>query len=184
MAEAAFNVTFKATNFFLDREKIQRRVGRAHTRALAKAGSFVRRRSRSSLRKRRRVSQSGSPPSVHSSSKIANVKNILYVYDPRSNTVVVGPVKLNQHASVNGSRSTVPELLEFGGTQRIHEERYKASKTGEWYRRDLRRRVSKDKVYRVRSARYEARPFMRPALAAEVEAGTIPKAWANSVRAA
>lgn len=185
MASQAFDITFKATKFFLDREQVRKRLGRANARALSKAGAFVRRRARTQiLRRRKTVSQPGSPPSIHSRSQVATLKNILFAYDPRSNTVVVGPVKLNQATRVNGSRSTVPELLEFGGTQRIHEERYRGADTAQWYRRDLRRRVSKDKIYRARSATYQPRPFMRPALQAEIDAGTIPKAWANSVRAA
>lgn len=185
MAEVAFQITYRATQLFLDREKVQKQIGRAQARALSRAGAFVRRRARTQmLRRRKRVSAPGNPPSVHSRSKVDSLKNILYVYDPRSRTVVVGPVKLNQVTPVNGSRSTVPELLEFGGTARILEERYKHATSGNWYRRDRRQRQNPDKIYRARSARYSPRTFMRPALQAEVAAGTIPQAWANSVRAA
>lgn len=184
MAEAAFDITYRATKLFLDRDAVQKAAGRRNARALAKAGAFVRRRARSSIRRRKKVSEPGGTPSAHSKSPVDSIKNILYVYDPASRTVVIGPVRLNQRNTVNGRRSTVPELLEIGGTARIEEERYQHDSTAQWFRRDRRRSPSKHKIYRTRTAHYKPRPFMRPALAAEVAAGTIPQAWANSVRAA
>ena len=52
------------------------------------------------------------------------------------------------------AKAEAPSLLEFGGT---------ATRKG-------------------KPARYRPRPFMAPALQAEVQAGTIPSQWANSLR--
>jgi hypothetical protein len=52
-------------------------------------------------------------------------------------------------------KADAPPLLEFGGSA----------------------------VRKGKPARYRPRPFMAPALESEVKAGTIPKQWANSIRA-
>jgi hypothetical protein len=52
------------------------------------------------------------------------------------------------------AKAEAPPLLEFGGT---------ATRKG-------------------KPAQYRPRPFMAPALQAEVKAGTIPQQWANSIR--
>ena len=183
----AFEVTYKATQFFLDRAEVQRRLGVARVRALSRQGSFLRRRARTDvLRRRKNVSRPGSAPAVHSRSQVATLKNILFFYDQRSGTVVVGPVKLNQvnRSARSGSSISVPSLLEFGGTVTIDEERRIGSR-GEWFRRDLRSQRKRSKrEYRTRRANYRPRPFMSTALEREIQAGTIVQSWANTVRAA
>lgn len=79
-------------------------------------------------------------------------KGILFGYDPQRESVVVGPVGFKG--------STAPTALEFGGPST----RYSP-------------RTRRDEPVEI-----GPRPYMRPALEAEVEAGTIPKHWANSVR--
>ena len=78
-------------------------------------------------------------------------KLILFGYDRTRRSVVIGPMPLHRG-------SDAPQLLEYGGRAR---------------RRDRRGRR--------RIARYRARPFMGPALAAERP--KLPAMWANSVRA-
>jgi hypothetical protein len=56
-------------------------------------------------------------------------------------------------------KGDAPNLLEFGGTTTI---KYRSGKS--------------------RSAKYQPFPFMGPALEKEVDAGTIPAQWANSVK--
>lgn len=183
----AFEVTYKATQFFLDRAEVQRRLGVARVRALSRQGAFLRRRARTDvLRRRKKVSGPAMPPSVHSRSQVATLRNILFFYDARSETVVVGPVKLNQvnRSSRSGSAISIPSLMEFGGTVTIDEERRIGSQ-GQWYRRDMRsQRKRSQREYRTRRATYRPRPFMGVALQREIQAGTIVQSWANTVRAA
>jgi len=180
----AYEVSYSATKFFLDRAEVQRKLGVARVRALGRQGAFVRRRARTSiLRRRKRISAPGSPPSVHSKGSIDSLRNILFAYEQSSDSVVVGPVKLNQ---INRSRSgsiSIPALMEFGGRIEILEERYPGTRAGMWFRSDLRtRRRYADRIYRNRPARYRPRPFMLPALEAEIAAGTIVSSWANVVK--
>jgi|GEM_PF-192256 len=178
----AFETTYRVTQFFLDRAELRRKIDAARLRMLSRQGAFVRRRAKTNiLRRRKAVSQPGSPPSVRSRDNVATLKNILFFLDPRTETVVVGPVKLNQfNRGSTGSSVSVPSLLEFGGSVRIAEERYLGYRT--WYRRDMRRKQSPHKLYRTRLAKYRARPFMGPSLQAEIKAGTIVESWRNAVR--
>ena len=171
----SFNMTMRAKQLFFDRRLVQNRMSKANRKALSKAGAFIRRRARSSLRRRKRVSAPGQPPSVHSTDGVATLKNILFAYEPNLESLVVGPVKLNQQALFGpqlGS-TTVPQLHEFGGRVRIRE-----AKVGRQWRAGV-RRVRPGQPVRVRSARYAERPFMGPAL--EAEQDHIPDAWSGTV---
>lgn len=181
----ATEVTYRVTQFFLDRAEVQRRVGVARIRALSRQGAFLRRRARTDvLRRRKSVSSPGAAPSIHSRSQVATLKNILFFYDDRTGTVVVGPVKLNQVNRGSSGSISVPSLLEFGGTVSIDEERRIGSR-GQWFRRDMRsQRKRSQREYRTRRANYRPRPFMSTALEREIQAGTIVQSWANTVRAA
>jgi len=165
--------------FFFDRERVLKAVPRARRRALSKAGAFIRTRARTSIRKRRGTSPPGSPPYSHVGTLR---KGILFGYDPARESVVIGPVKTNQvffDKHLAPVRGTAPEVLEFGGDIWILE----VFKAGRWQRADLRsRRRNAGLEQRYRKASIAPRPFMGPALEAELAAGTIPKHWANSVR--
>ena len=140
---------------FFDRDAVIKAMDAKSRRALSKAGAFLRRRARSSLRRRKKASIPPNPPSVHSSDSFATLKNILFAYDRDAQTVVVGPVRTKQ------ATITAPALHEFGGATIIK------TKAGRG-RPSTRRR-----------ARYPKRPFMGPALQAELTAGTIPRAFAG-----
>lgn len=155
MAMKTSGVQFKMKRFFFDRAYVQNVLGKESAKALGKAGAFVQRRARSSLRRRKKTSAPGTPPSAHSGDNVATLKNIWFALDPRSLSVVVGPLKLNH--LVDNSAGTVPALHEFGGTAR------------------LRGRVRRGQKPRLRTARYPARPFMGPAL--EAEAPKFPSLW-------
>lgn len=173
-----FVVSTKVTKLFFDRAEVQKRIGKAQASALSRQGAFVRRRARTSvLRRRKRVSMAGSPPSIHST---GGLKEIYFFYDPRSQSVVVGPVRLNKATYTTRGRSTLPNLLEFGGTARIMEVQRKPG--GPWFRQDLRRRRRPSNKYRTRNARYKPRPFMSVALDMEIKAGTIADLWRNAVQ--
>lgn len=142
-------IDMRIKSLFFDRPKVIRAVDRAKRRSLSKAGAFIRQRARTSIRKRKRSSPPGQPPSSHTG---LLRRFILFGYDRRSDSVVVGPVGFR--------RSMAPNVLEFGGRVAV---------TG--------RRGSRKKKRTVRIA---ARPYMRPAL--EKERSNLPKVWRNSVR--
>lgn len=184
---------------FFDRPAVIRAVGRARAAVLSKFGAFVRRSARSSIRpggKKGIVSKPGEPPRSHEGS----LRRFLnFAWDPRSQSLVVGPEKTNQVFFTDAMRpvkGTVPGVLEQGGNVTLVEEwiGYR------WVRRDLRRRGAGAEVealsggrtnvfsgYRKRPVRrrtvhIEARPYMGPAL--KTNLGLLPPMWANSVRAA
>lgn len=136
-------VEIKLAKFFFDRPAVIKAVGRCQARAMSRMGAFLRTRARSLLRKRKKSSGPGQPPSDHGG---ALKRLLFFAYDPSSKTTVVGPEKFGP--------GFAPHALEFGD---------KESRNG-------------------RTLAYAPRPFMKPALAAEVRAGTLPRAWANSIK--
>ena len=172
-----FGITMKVKDLFFDRQAVQAKADRAKIKNLSKAGAFIRRGARSSIRRRKAVSAPGQPPSAHSKDRVATIKNILFGYDAESESVVVGPVLLNGHQHVGGvtTSGTTPETLEFGRTVGLREKR-----VGKSWRSIGRRRPRPGQPTRIRRATYRPRPFMGPALAAESE--TFPDLWFNSVR--
>ncbi len=150
-------VGFDKKQFFFDRQIVIDAVGRASAKNLSQAGSFIRRSARSSLRRRKKVSPPGEPPSVHTQDRVATLKNIWFVFDPAQRSVVVGPLKLNGSRLDGSNRQTVPSLHELGGTAVIGGRRK-----------------------RKRRAKYAPRPFMGPAM--ERELPKFAGLWANSVK--
>lgn len=151
-------VGFDKQRYFFDRQLVIDAIGKANVKNLSKAGAFIRRGARSSLRRRKRPSSAGEPPSVHTRHPTATLKNIWFVFDPSTRSVLVGPVKLNGSRLRGSDRDTVPELLELGGVAM----------------------VGGRKSQPRRKARYAKRPFMGPALERE-----LPKfvgLWADSVK--
>lgn len=171
MNAPSFTVDYSLQQFFFDRAKIQAEVDRNERRELSKIGAFVRRRARSSLRRRKRVSLPGEKPSIRSRDS-ASLKTILFGYVPQSHSVVIGPVKLN---GSNLGNSTVPNLLEFGGRTTVHESRYYDRRMpwhqGIWKQGPV--------EHRKRNVRIRSRPFMGPAFEEELAAGTIADVWAG-----
>lgn len=137
-------------SLFFDRKAVLDAVDKAKRAVLSKAGAFIRTVARTSIRKRTGSAPPGSPPHSH----VGLLRNfILFGYDRDSDSVVVGPAKLNKP-------NEAPRVLEHGGV----------TTATRFARGRLRRR-------RVRVA---ARPFMGPAL--EKERPRLPALWRNSVR--
>jgi hypothetical protein len=170
-----FAVTMRMKDFFFDRQVIKDRMSTANRKAIAKVGAFIRRRARSSLRRRRKSSQPGRPPSVHTADSVATLKNILFAYEPQAEALVIGPVKLNHKALLGPQLGdlTVPQVQEFGATVRVRE-----AKVGKQWRTGV-RRVRRGQPVRVRSVSYPERPFMGPAL--EAEQDHIPDTWSGQI---
>ena len=101
-------IRFEMTQLFFDSKKVRRSVDRTTRRVLSKFGAFVRRTARSSIRKRKKPSAPGSPPSSH----IGLLKKFIWFgYEPAKRSVVIGPARLSQ-----AGRGEAPSLLEYGGT--------------------------------------------------------------------
>jgi len=104
-------IRFEITKLFFDKKAVRDKVDAGTRRVLSKFGAFVRRTARSSIRKRKKTSQPGSPPSSH----IGLLKKFIFFgYDPRKDSVVIGPVRLTQKG-----RGEAPSLLEYGGTTKV-----------------------------------------------------------------
>lgn len=143
----SLTVSASIKDSFFDRERVIEQIGRENAKRLGRAGAFIRRTARSSLRRRKGSSTPGNPPSVHSRDRSATLKNILFGLDGES--VLIGPVGLSSRRLRNSSAQTVPELIEKGGTAMVKGKR----------------------------GRYSAFPFMEPALNKEVEAGNVANLW-------
>lgn len=154
----------KVRDAFFDQSAVEDKTDKAERRVLTRMGAFVRRRMKSSIRKRKRAAAPGSPPSSH----IGTLKNLIYfVYDPTRKSTVVGPVIF--HAAKGRWRplsGTRPGVLEFGGVEQAV-----AGRRGD---------LNFGAEQKVRTARFEPRPFARPAL--EAEQPKFAAMFRNSVR--
>jgi hypothetical protein len=163
-------------SLFFDRKAVMDKMDAGTRRVLSKFGAFVRTRARSSIRKRKKPSAPGSPPSSHNG-MLKN--NIFFAYEPTRRNVVIGPTKANTvHFDGDGRpvRGTVPEVLEEGGEIRVLE----VFKYGRWQRADLRsRRQLANLPTRLRTIKIAKRPYMGPAF--EQEKKNLPSLWANAI---
>ena len=140
---------------FFDRKAVTGKVDRTTRKVLSRFGAFVRRTAKSSIRKRKRVSAVGQPPSSHSG---ILKKFIFFGYEPVKRNVVIGPAKLNQKIG------DAPHALEHGGTSTLLRQGF----GGQAVRRKKRR------------VKIKARPFMGPAF--QKEKPKLPAMWAGSVK--
>jgi len=141
---------FRIKALFFDREKVVRAVDKARRAVLSRAGAFIRTAARTSIRKRKGSAPPGSPPHSH----VGLLRNfILFGYDRASDSVVVGPAKLNKPTEA-------PRVLEHGGTTTVT-------------------KFSRGRLRKSRIA-IKPRPYMGPAL--EKERPKLQKLWAGSVR--
>jgi hypothetical protein len=172
-------ITMKAKNLFLDRQEVIAALGRARMKVLGKAGAFIRKRARDSIKSKAplkppkwsanrgvraaqrkafrakqaaRVAATGRPPFSHT--RGLNLRTIFFAFDPGTETVVIGPVRLDK---THGEASRV---LELGGTERI-----------------TRRRRGRTVTM---TGHYRPHPFMGPALDAELP--NFPALWNNAIR--
>jgi hypothetical protein len=162
-------ISIRLKQYFFDRDAVMARIEKSRLAMLSRAGAFVRRAARSSLRRRKRISSPGSPPSVHSKDDYASLKNILFAYDPARDSVIVGPLGLRSRNNVTivSVSGAVPGTLEHGGPIGVREIETSPGKWLELWGRA--RRWHSGKPQRTRIVNVQARPFMRPALEANVD---------------
>lgn len=153
------------------RKKIKRRIVTAGMRQRLSAANTrgdktaARRIAATIQRRESTVSAPGDPPIAHvPDHPVASIRAIYFAVQPR--IVVVGPVKANFVVFRGSNRSSVPEILEKGGTVTIEEKRvrFRDGRTSAWARRDRRRSRREYEEFRMRTANYKSRPFMGPTL--------------------
>ena len=154
MAEL-LNLTVNPRGFILDRRSIERSIQAGAKTALNKSGAYIRRSAKASIKRRKRgISEPGQPPISHTGA----IKRILYAYDPRTRTVVVGPLPFGLRGA---------GVLEYGGVTRVKQP---VPTSGGGYR------------IRIIKMLIRARPFMRPALSREAASGKLASAWKNVMK--
>lgn len=158
-----FGVGLEVKNWFFDRPKVQRLVKDKTLTALSKAGDRTRKAARRLIGNpsRRKPRPAGKPPRARTDDNVATLRNILYGFVPGQQTVIVGPLRLNMRNYLNGklSRAPVPAVHEFGGQLGVREKL-----VGREWRSIGRSKPRPGQPVRVRIAKYQARPFMGPAL--------------------
>lgn len=155
-------ITYQMKDWFFDRAAVAARVGKLRQKALLVSGAYIQRKAKDLLRSGKKPAKPGKPPKIHTDGK--GLRDILFALDPATDSMVVGPVKLNQvqQSWIDYRSKTVPEIMEFGDVLNVREMRKIGAET--WRRRDLRRNPREDEEYRVRRAIYRPHPFMSVAL--------------------
>jgi phage gpG-like protein len=97
----------KITHLFFDSPKVIRSVDKSTRRVLSRFGAFVRRTAKQSIRKRKKASTPGSPPSSHTG---LLKRFIFFGFDTQKRSVVIGPTRLTEN-----NRGQAPSILEYGG---------------------------------------------------------------------
>ena len=153
MPRPLLEIDIRLEGNLLNQRILQQAVERGRRTGLLRAGAYVRRQARKSIKRSRRLySRPGEVPISHT----GMIKRILYAYDRDTNTVVVGPIP---------ARLETLKLLEFGG------------------RGPFKQRLRNGRTV-IRQGNFQARPFMRPALARTVADGLIQQAFEKSIRSA
>ena len=138
---------------FFDSKEVVSATDKAARSVLSKIGAFIRREAKSSIRpggKKHKASLPGQPPR----SQTGLLKRFIFFgYDAATQSVVVGPAKLN---GVKGKDA--PHTLEYGGKTVLSHQTSDFSK----------------------SVNIAKRPFMQPALNKNLP--KLPAMWANSIK--
>jgi hypothetical protein len=138
---------------FFDQGKIKNKTDAATRKVLSKFGAFVRQTAKRSIRTRKGTSKPGNPPFSHT----GRLKKYIYFgYDLNRRSVVIGPVVASGTSGKGGRGGRggkAPQALESGGTVRLPD---------------------------GRNAKIRPRPFMGPALAAELP--KVPSLWRDCIR--
>lgn len=173
------------TRVFMDRKEFEQAVGKGAAVAMRRAGMLVRRTSRQSMRRRKKPSAPGQPPSAHSGKGYPRgplLKNFLFSeFDLTTKSVVIGPTLLA------GAKSGVPELLEKGLVTRIHilPPKKVGRQATPMQAAAFKRKIKDGSLKRIRktvekSIKIPARPYMLPALVKD--APTFPSLYQNTVK--
>jgi len=101
-------IGFDMKRMFFDSKTVRKKTDKTTRRVLSRFGAFVRRTARQSIRKRKKASQPGKPPSSH----VGLLKKFIFFgFDVLRRSVVIGPARLTRKG-----RGEAPSALEYGGT--------------------------------------------------------------------
>lgn len=118
MADKFFGASLgTTTKYFFDRAKVVEAMDRKTNAAFNWIGGTLRKTAQRSIRKSTGKTLHSPPGSPVRTSTGIYPKTILYEFNPRTKTLICGPKKLPIKSNVSpGSRKSIPELLEKGGT--------------------------------------------------------------------
>ena len=179
-------MTAQLSKIFVETERISKAKNRSIDGSIIRQLAYLRGTARKSLRRRKKPSPPGKPPSVHSTDPVATLKAILFVYDKNDMSGIVGPRKTNSSYARRTLTRPLPSVMETGGTLTIEEKLVELGPAHGykkyWYRTDRRRRSYKRKqdILRIRRVKIAARPFMGPALDIGVANGKITEQFSGS----
>jgi len=175
-------ITFRAakSNFF-DRAKVVRAVNRARRKALSRVGAFVRTRARRSIRKPRQMTLAEMSPEQREQHE-QRVRRARRRGRPRPKRPRAASKPGEPPRSPTG---TLKKFLFFAFDQRTESVVVGPVALNGREGRDVPRTLEAGGTATLPDGRritIEPRPYMGPALQGEVEAGTIPKQFRNSIR--
>lgn len=163
-----------------EKAKLQKRIDRAKIKVLKRQGGYVRTVERRSIRrtsKRTTVSPPGDPPRSHDPH--ARYKLIRFAYDSKTDSVVVGHVKLG--------RSRVPEVHEKGLRVRTKVTVRRRLRATASQRRAFKMKYGHGQYKKRKTSRvirkvvsYPKRPAAAPAL--EKSAPALAEMWKDTVK--
>lgn len=159
-----FNIAWKARKEgFFDQDKVKQSLNEATYQNLLKAGAYIMRTAKQSMRFSKKSADPGKPPKAHVGLIKEGERSVIFGYDFDARSVVVGPTPINKPTGA-------PRTLEFGGDV-MFTRRWRKGKRGKpgwsWD-------VSPYPVH------ISPRPFMDPAMKENLP--KFPALWANSVR--
>ena len=157
----AIGIGFRTRGFVIVMPAIRKPLDRATEKVMKRYGSFVRQTARRSIRKPTKSKPHSSPgePPRSATGFLKNPKLLIFNYDRRTRSVVVGPVK------IFSKRTDAPRVLEEGGTAIGRRRGFKGRKrtVGGFFRFQM-----------------KARPYIGPANVENLP--KLPGLWKNSVR--
>jgi hypothetical protein len=168
---------FRAKGTTFEKQVIIDAVGKAQAAVMSRQGSLVRGIARKSMHKAKKPSKAPNPPNVHTG---LLKKLIFFAYDPKTYSVVCGPVKFNAKGV------DVPHVLEYGG-EAIVRDRAIINRKGQAVPLKFMKPAAREAAIRSgkavtveRKITIEARPYMAPAL--EKSIPYLAKEWKGAVK--
>jgi hypothetical protein len=158
-----------AKKMFFDRTGVMEAFEGATRHALSRFGYFTMRDARQSIRKRKKASAPGQPPT----NQTGLLKRfIFFSYDTQRHSVIVGPTRLEGYIRV----LMIPRVLEEGGMSRLT---YQTRLTGVGDTSRIRGHQGPNSY--GKEVRIRPRPYMKPAFDRQ-KATQLPHLWRDAFR--
>lgn len=168
----SFSATYKLIGGITGQDiaRLEKKVQAAAVKGLKSAGALLRKYAIRSLRRRKKASSPGSPPSVHSTHPYANLRNIRFYVE--GNELTVGPVLFKRPKNQDRLPTNAQE---FGGT--IHRMRAVPQPGERGYKRppQPRRRGAGGRFVSSKIATRKLSPAQVAAFRARIKDGTIQR---------